>query len=132
MQTFLPYPDFVKSAKSLDYRRLGKQRLECEWILRGSRSNHPAAKMWLGHQYQLAEYGKIICLEWINRGYKDTRLAIIRDLQNNFTNTGLPPWFGDPAFHESHQSNLIRKNATYYKLQFPNAREGLDYIWPIR
>jgi hypothetical protein len=26
MQTFLPYPSFVKSAKCLDYRRLGKQR----------------------------------------------------------------------------------------------------------
>ena len=28
MQTFLPYPDFKKSAKCLDYKRLGKQRCE--------------------------------------------------------------------------------------------------------
>ena len=28
MQTFLPYSDFIKSAKCLDYRRLGKQRVE--------------------------------------------------------------------------------------------------------
>jgi len=28
MNTFLPYPDFVKSAQCLDYRRLGKQRVE--------------------------------------------------------------------------------------------------------
>ena len=28
MQTFLPYKDFGKTAKCLDYRRLGKQRVE--------------------------------------------------------------------------------------------------------
>ena len=33
MQTFLPYPDFVKSAQCLDYRRLGKQRVEAKQIL---------------------------------------------------------------------------------------------------
>lgn len=33
MQTFLPYPDFKKSAQCLDYQRLGKQRLECKQIL---------------------------------------------------------------------------------------------------
>jgi hypothetical protein len=28
MNTFIPYPDFQKSAKCLDYKRLGKQRVE--------------------------------------------------------------------------------------------------------
>jgi hypothetical protein len=28
MQTFLPYEDFTLSAQVLDYRRLGKQRVE--------------------------------------------------------------------------------------------------------
>ena len=28
MQTFLPYQNFIKSAKCLDYKRLGKQRVE--------------------------------------------------------------------------------------------------------
>ena len=28
MQTFLPYPSFEESAKVLDWRRLGKQRVE--------------------------------------------------------------------------------------------------------
>ena len=28
MQTFLPYPDFRESLESLDYKRLGKQRVE--------------------------------------------------------------------------------------------------------
>jgi hypothetical protein len=33
MQTFLPYPDFAKSAAVLDNKRLGKQRVECLQIL---------------------------------------------------------------------------------------------------
>lgn len=33
MQTFLPYPDFALSAKVLDNKRLGKQRLEAKQIL---------------------------------------------------------------------------------------------------
>ena len=53
MQTFLPYPDFLDSAQCLDYRRLGKQRVEAMQIhniVSGKRStggwiNHPAVKM---------------------------------------------------------------------------------------
>lgn len=33
VNTFLPYPDFVKVAKLLDYRRLGKQRVEAKQII---------------------------------------------------------------------------------------------------
>ncbi len=33
MQTFLPYTDFKQSARCLDYKRLGKQRLEARTIL---------------------------------------------------------------------------------------------------
>lgn len=33
MQTFLPYPEFIKSAQCLDNKRLGKQRVEAKQIL---------------------------------------------------------------------------------------------------
>lgn len=33
MNTFLPYPSFDESAKCLDYKRLGKQRVEAKQIL---------------------------------------------------------------------------------------------------
>lgn len=33
MQTFLPYPSFTETAKCLDYRRLGKQRVECKQLI---------------------------------------------------------------------------------------------------
>lgn len=34
MQTFLPYPIFTESAKCLDNKRLGKQRVECVQLLK--------------------------------------------------------------------------------------------------
>jgi hypothetical protein len=57
MQTFLPYYSFEESAKCLDYRRLGKQRVEVYQIiniLEGKNKtngwvNHPAVKMWIGY-----------------------------------------------------------------------------------
>jgi hypothetical protein len=33
VQTFLPYSDYATSARVLDYRRLGKQRVETKQIL---------------------------------------------------------------------------------------------------
>ena len=57
MQTFLPYQSFKESAKSLDYRRLGKQRVEVLQLLNSIKKlknkepvkgwkNHPARKIW--------------------------------------------------------------------------------------
>lgn len=130
MQTFLPYPDFLKSAQSLDYRRLGKQRAECLQILRGQFSSHPASKMWRNHQYQLAEYGLIVCNTWILLGFEDTCYDKIKTEQENFVDTGLPHWFGDEKFHQAHRSNLLAKDFEFYKNKFPNDKPGLPYIWP--
>ena len=50
MQTFLPFKSFQKTAKCLDYRRLGKQRVETMQILKALSQenygwkNHPATK----------------------------------------------------------------------------------------
>ncbi len=139
MQTFLPYKDFARSAKVLDRQRLGKQRVEGLQILRcllgiGSLrwANHPAVKMWKGHELYLAKYVITICNEWIARGYKDTvkakveQLAIIEPMRSY-----LPPlWLGDRAFHHSHQSNLIRKLPAHYRQYFPTISSHLPYVWP--
>lgn len=132
MNTFLPWPDFEKSAKALDRQRLGKQRVETLQLLRGSWPHHPASKMWVGYFYQLGNYGIAICTEWITRGYKDTCLDKIRTEQARFDDTGLPPWFGDSAFHLAHQSNLIRKMPTHYEQLFSGVPNNLPYIWPVR
>lgn len=133
MQTFLPYPDFQESAKVLDYRRLGKQRVEAWQILRtlalGERAkgwrNHPAVLMWRGHENALNQYGREMCLEWRERGYTDNML-------DRFVCVGrivLPKWLGDSRLHLSHQSNLIRKDPEYYKLHFPEVPDNLAYFW---
>ena len=131
MQTFLPYPSFIESAQCLDYKRLGKQRVEVLQLIRGGWPNHPASKMWHGHFYQLGKYGEAICLEWISYGYKDTCLDKIEAEQLKFSDTGLPKWIGNEAFHLAHKSNLIRKNREFYGPMFPGVPDNLPYVWPV-
>jgi Pyrimidine dimer DNA glycosylase len=132
MQTFLPFPDFEKSAKVLDYRRLGKQRVECVQLLSALSGvkkgwvNHPAAKMWRGHELALAKYKDICIREWISRGYKNT--LPLSDIQES---APFPAWFGDELFHRSHQSNLLRKDPVFYGPHFPGVPNDLPYLWPI-
>lgn len=130
MQTFLPYPDFVKSARCLDYKRLGKQRVEAYQILRtllGESEgwiNHPATKMWRGHESALAGYMNAMIEEWVRRGYNNTM---------GYRGTAgliLPRWFGDPDFHASHQSNLLRKDPAFYGQYGWPVPSTLPYVWP--
>ena len=138
MQTFLPYPDFKASAKSLDYKRLGKQRVETLQILKALAgeskgwTNHPATRMWRNHELWLIEYGLTICREWIDRGYNDTCAPKIANYRNKFSDSFTrPPWLGNENFHLSHQSNLVKKFPAYYKKLFPQVPGTLDYVWPV-
>lgn len=78
VQTFLPYPDFAASARALDDRRLGKQRVEALQILRAQVregygwQHHPAVRMWRGHPEGVAAYPLAICEEWAALGKVDT------------------------------------------------------------
>jgi hypothetical protein len=71
MQTFLPYPDFMKSAECLDSQRLGKQRVEAFqiWQTLTDQSdgwkNHPAIKMWKGYEDALLRYLDCCVWQWI-------------------------------------------------------------------
>lgn len=133
MQTFLPYPSWIKSAQCLDYRRLNKQRVEAYQILeilagKESRwSNHPAVLMWQGYEEALTNYYSCVCREWIKRGYKQILLPIL--LPYPFYR--LPDWFADPAFHASHRSNLLRKLPEWYSQFNWTEPDNLPYMWPI-
>ena len=164
MQTFITYkpiPElldpFIHTARSLDYRRLGKQRVEAKQIMfalgvedseeRGRGwVNHPATKMWRGYEDTLRIYAIDICKEWIRRGYKDTLLPWFEDQKLrveylaakrrailNEDNTPFPSWLvgeaGD-AFVTAHRSNLIRKDPEYYGPKFPGTPSDLPYVWP--
>lgn len=134
MQTFLPYPSYKESAKVLDYRRLGKQRVEVLQLLKALNgetkgwANHPAAKMWRGYENELVAYGLAICNEWISRGYKDTCYGKIELYHNKDGNFNIPHWLGNKDFHRSHRSNLLRKNKEYYS-QYFDEPDDLPYIW---
>lgn len=137
MQTFLPYSDFRASARALDRARLGKQRVEALQLLQalqrgyGGWTSHPAAKMWKGHESSLTEYGLTICEEWIARGYKDTCYDKISEVfKSSFIQSSPPEWLGYPAFHLSHQSNLIRKMPEHYGKLWPEVPNDLPYVWP--
>lgn len=137
MQTFLPYPSFVESAKVLDMKRLGKQRVECKQILLALKgiskgwANHPATKMWRGYESSLAEYGMCICEEWLSRGYKDSLLPVFEQWLARGHHPFKPPWFGDEEFHRSHRSNLLRKMPEHYGQFWPDERNDLPYVWPV-
>lgn len=135
MQTFLPYPDFVDSARVLDWRRLGKQRVEA-WMLHDMLTNpetrytgwlhHPAVKMWRGYDQALAAYFWSMVREWTGRGFRSTITLPIPsgDLQ-------MPPWLGDPHFHASHRSNLLRKDPEWYGRYQWRETPDLPYFWPV-
>lgn len=140
MQTFLPYASFVESARCLDRARLGKQRVECVQILNAllkpgtSRwENHPAVRMWAGHETLLVIYGTAMCHEWIERGYNDTCMAKLEELMGKtLRHKGKPWWLGDIRFHSSHRSNLLRKDAEWYGKFGWEETDDLPYFWPTK
>lgn len=133
MQTFLPYPDFNSTARCLDYKRLGKQRVECKQIINAlvlpnaGWKNHPAVKMWEGHIDWLIEYMSVVIIEWERRGYKNSIVAPV-DLCRGDPK---PPWLGSRAFHRSHKSNLLRKDPDHYGRLGWKVPNDLPYIWPV-
>jgi hypothetical protein len=133
VQTFLPYNDFQKSVEVLDYRRLGKQRVETFQVLnillertptKGWR-NHPVTIMWTGYETALKAYQNITIREWARRGYKNN--MSYEDLSGE--TIIMPPWFGDDRFHKSHRSNLLRKDFEYYSNHFTEPVD-IEYFWP--
>ena len=145
MQTFMPYPTFADSARCLDRLRLGKQRVEAKQLLlalgvavgdhkpnpESHWRNHPAAKMWRGHERQLAEYAHAVCREWISRGYKDSLAPQFASVAADAWAAPMPEWMGDEAFHRSHQSNLLRKDAEFYGQFGWRVPDDLPYVWPV-
>ncbi len=133
MNTFLPYPDFAESARCLDSRRLGKQRVEAMQILRAIANpkygwqHHPAVNMWRGNEQALALYMNAMITEWVRRGYKNNIPR--NDVEGNVK---MPPWLGNSKFHASHRSNLLRKDPAYYEQFHWEEPPGLPYVWPIQ
>lgn len=138
MQTFVPFgSNFHKNAKVLDYRRLGKQRVEAWQILNALHGkskgwvNHPATRMWRGYEGALAQYGATMCREWISRGYHDTMLDRFYPLMPGPCDPW-PHWLDWEEVTMSHKSNLIRKMPERYSAFWPTVPSDLPYFWPVQ
>ncbi|MFM6848915.1 MAG: MSMEG_6728 family protein [Terrabacter sp.] len=150
MQTFVPYADFARTARVLDTKRLGKQRVEVIQIVRAltvpgyAWASHPAVLMWKGYEEALGAYGLAMCDEWIARGFGDTCATTIRadlatagvtrlrDYESLHADGSLPPWLADEDVQRSHRSALVRKDAAHYAAAFPDVPTHLPYVWPVR
>ena len=132
MQTFLPYESFKKSFRVLDWRRLGKQRVEAHQILNvllGRTTtkgwvNHPITKMWKGYEPALQLYFNMCVEEWVNRGYNNNML--LEDITEPII---FPHWLGNDLLHSSHRANLLRKDKEYYSKFMWNEDSSNPYCW---
>lgn len=144
VNTFVPYPDIHLCAKALDYRRLGKQRVEAYQLWRALMGkgrlrpdgtegpatkgwvNHPATLMWKGHTCFLAMYCNAMIDEWVSRGYRNFMSKLPH------CKTPRPPWWwGWDPIHKSHQASLNRKKPDYYKFDV-GPYENFGYVWPSK
>jgi hypothetical protein len=161
VQTFLPYPDMMKSLQSLDYRRLGKQRSETKQqqiLLRDpsqEKDLRPGARQILAtpvgaaevlaFTFNAARLNHPACAQWWDCA---GALAIYHDLSllewkmRGYQNTmkfvsapgkhKLPDWWGDEQFHSSHRSNLLRKDPVWYGKHGWTDDPEAEYYWPSR
>lgn len=131
MQTFLPYPNFACSAMVLDRQRLNKQVLEARQILGAIRNgggwrNHPAVKMWRGHEAALMMYHDVCLREWLRRGYKSTQEQFLPAPSD----VVMPSWLGRGDFHASHRAALLRKDPRHYGVFGWTEEPSGEYVWP--
>ena len=130
MQTFLPYKSYSKSAKALDNKRLNKQILEGYQILKvlsnndpkAAWRNHPAVKMWRGHENSLWDYVMSMVTEAEMRGIKVinnlANLVALKGEHGSAWGTTPPVWQGSRKIMAkvttTHKANLYRKDPVYY------------------
>ena len=163
MQTFIPVAttDYQEIAKTLDNRRLNKQALEGWQILmtlleldpEGNYrkpkgwANHPAVKMWRGHESALYVYVLEMVQEWKSRGFKSTigdkaTKTIKVAWENVLTpvEPTVPTWMSNAeeleAIASTHrQALLVKDYAWYSQFNWPEdngvAPTEYDYIWPL-
>ena len=137
VNTFFTDSDPEVTAKSLDDRRLGKQRVEAKQIIdlidgnskTGGWKAHPAVLMWVGYSDALKDYFNIMVNEWIDRGYNNTMELYQFDLDYGIE---YPKWTLNDKVLFSHQARLIQKMPSHYSTIFNPPKEYLKhgYIWP--
>ena len=132
VNTFAVSASVQECAKSLDYRRLGKQRVEAYqiWKVIKGYSNgwrhHPVVKSWVGYSCALAMYTNAMIDEWVARGYNNTMKKL-----PHCKNPVFPWWWGWKAVMLSHRASLNRKMPEYYSFEVGEYQKH-GYVWPSK
>jgi hypothetical protein len=111
----------------LDSKRLGKQRIEAQTIIKTLEGkitgyhDHPIIFMWVGYVDALKYYFNCCVDEWVNRGYKNNLEKY--EVKENVT---FPFWFSNKQVHESMKASLLRKDGEYYSSKI--SLENIDYM----
>lgn len=143
MQTFLPYSDFLESAKVLDKRRCWKQVVEAKQIIQVLTKleenpqekvpwmNHPAVRMWEGYLDALKVYYNVFLNHCVKIHGIKTKLEPVY-FELNPVRGRFPWWYGDYNFHRSMRARLIEKDREFYLPKFPEDEGYNDgkYWWP--
>lgn len=161
MQTFITTTtSFKATAKTLDNKRLNKQALEAWQILmtnlkldpQGNHRepkgwyNHPATRMWRGHETALYQYIQQMVIEWKSRGFNSTigdkaKATMLRAQELglvDLTDVKFPKWMEDSDKYnqiaESHRKALLVKDYNWYsqfgwKEDLGVQQEDYEYVW---
>jgi hypothetical protein len=140
MQVFLPYSDVQRSLNTLDNKRLGKQRVEALQIIKAIEGrpkldgtpykgwlNHPCVIMWRDNLDYLKWYYNFSIYEWVRRGFNNTMMP--EYIKTSLADTPAPNWCGYDKFHDSHKSNLLRKDFIFYSRQGWDVNPNEPYWW---
>ncbi|MCS3924956.1 hypothetical protein J2T59_002050 [Methanosalsum natronophilum] len=84
--------------------------------------------MWVNYEEALKLYYDTILFEWIKRGFRNNMSIYI--ISSNHLK--FPPWLGEKKFHNSHRSNLLRKDYEFYSRYNWNISSDLEYFWPSK
>ena len=140
MQTFLPSSNFATAAHMLDSKRLNKQILEGYQILNvlsgqsptGGWRNHPAVKMWRGHEITLLQYISAMIKEAKWRGIKTDKNE--ENINNLYNKVGMywgiqePSWMHNKTklmrIITTHKANLFDKDPIHY-INFGYAKHSI-------
>jgi hypothetical protein len=132
VNTFVTSTCVRECARNLGWKHLGKQRVEAYQIWRvitgvtQGWKNHPAVKMWEGHQCALALYCNTMIDEWVARGYRNTMQKLPHCAHPRF-----PWWWGWDPLIKSHQASLNRKMPSVYHFNVGEYAQW-GYVWPSK
>lgn len=111
MQVFVPYPSPIDVAKCLDPKRLRKQIIECDQILKAIRGkseawkNHPVVKMYKNYTQFLCAYSDTL---WCFMNGSDMAPGL-----SEYADRYRPPFLTDD-FCDQHKRRLFTKAPELY------------------